>query len=47
MVVRPEKVRTSQTYGAITKSCSLGSAGNDTYVLSHSLILQATGSLDQ
>lgn len=47
MIVRPEKVRASQAYGAITKSGSFGSAGNDTYVLGHSLILQATGSLDQ
>jgi hypothetical protein len=47
MIVRPEKVRASLTNGAITKSGSFGGTGNDTYVLSHGLILQATGCLRQ
>jgi len=35
MIVRPEKVRTSQAYGSITESGSLGGTSNDTDVLSH------------
>ena len=38
MFVRPEQLRTSLADGTITKSGSLGGAGNDSNVLGHGLI---------
>jgi hypothetical protein len=39
MIVRPEKVRTTQTNRPITKSGSFRGASNNTDVLGHALIL--------